>query len=133
MILLCNANEELEKEKRLVETLKKRNVDGVIVLPCSQHIDHIQSLEKSGIPYVFFNRSFSGERHCIPSDNYYGAYTMTKYVIENGHKKICAAFLSFDNPIYQERYEGDAGGSAGARLQACAEQFSSMIRVSMIL
>ena len=30
MILLCNANEELEKEKRLVETLKKRNVDGAV-------------------------------------------------------------------------------------------------------
>ena len=128
MILLCNANEELEKEKRLVETLKKRNVDGVIVLPCSQHIDHIQSLEKSGIPYVFFNRSFSGERHCIPSDNYYGAYTMTKYVIENGHKKICAAFLSFDNPIYQERYEGTLAALREHGLQACAEQFLFNVR-----
>ena len=38
MILLCNSNEDLNKEKRLVDTLKKRNVDGVIILPCSRHI-----------------------------------------------------------------------------------------------
>ena len=38
MILLCNSNEDLNKEKRLVDTLKKRNVDGVIILPCSEGI-----------------------------------------------------------------------------------------------
>ncbi len=86
MILLCNSNEDLNKEKRLVDTLKKRNVDGVIILPCSRHIEHFRGFDNAGIPYVFLNRSFKGIANCIPSDNFYGAYTVTKYVIGRGHK-----------------------------------------------
>lgn len=123
MILLCNADEDLNKEKRLVEILKNRNVDGVIVLPCSRHIDHFKSFDKASIPYVFLNRSFRNASNCIPSDNYYGAYIMTKYVIGKGHTRICAAYLSFENQIYQERYEGTLAALREHGLERCAESF----------
>ena len=123
MILLCNANEDLNKEKRLVETLKNRGVDGVIVLPCSRHIEHFKSLEKANIPYVFVNREFFGVENCVPSDNFYGAYEMTKYVLEKGHRRIAAAFLSFENSIYQARYEGILEALDEYGIKNCAENF----------
>lgn len=106
MILLCNSNMSLQKEKQLFELLKRRAVDGVIALPVSQDISHIQELACQGIPYVLVNRDFANDSHCIPSDNFYGGYTMMKYLIEHGHKNICAIFQSFENSIYKERWEG---------------------------
>lgn len=123
MILLCNANEDLNKEKRLVETLISRGVDGVIVLPCSRYIDHFSKFDLAGIPYVFFNRSFPGELKCVPTDNHYGAYIMTKHLLEHGHTNITASFLSFENQIYQERYEGTLEALSEYGLKSCAENF----------
>ena len=123
MILLCNSNEDLNKEKRLVEMLEKRNVDGVIVLPCSRNIEHFKGLDNAGIPYVFLNRSFPNVSNCVPGDNFYGAYVMTKYVIEKGHRNICAAYLDFENQIYQERYAGTMAALREYGLEQCAGNF----------
>ena len=106
MILLCSSDMSVQKEAQLVELLKKRNVDGVIALPLSKAISHIQSLAYQGIPYVFVNREFENDANCIPSDNHFGGYTMTKHLIEHGHRDICAIFQSFDNPIYEDRCSG---------------------------
>ena len=106
MILICNADMDLQKEMQLVELLKKRNVDGVIALPMSKSIAHIQTLAYQGIPYVFVNREFADDPHCIPSDNVYGGYTVAKHLIARGKRKICGIFQSFENPIYEDRCRG---------------------------
>jgi LacI family transcriptional regulator len=128
MILLCNADEDLQKEIQLAEMLLSRNVDGLIVLPATQSIRHIQRFADKGIPYVIINRSFDGEKHCIPSDNRYGAYTMVKYLIENNHTNICAVFPGFGNPIYRERYEGAAEALREFGLEKCAGSFLLDVR-----
>ena len=48
---------------------------------------------------------------------------MTKYVLEKGHRKIVAAYLSFENNIYQERYEGTLAALDEYGLRSCAENF----------
>jgi len=105
MILLCNANRDIEKEVKLVEMLKSRDVDGVLVWSSFQKIDHFQSFAKSNIPYVFVNRDFKQE-HCVPCDNFYGGYSMIHHLIEKGHRQICAMFPSFENPVRKECYAG---------------------------
>ena len=105
MILLCNANRDIEKEVRLVEMLKSRDVDGVLVWSSFQKIDHFQSFAEANIPYVFVNRDFKQE-NCVPCDNFYGGYSMIRYLIENGHRRICAMFPSFENPVRKECYAG---------------------------
>jgi LacI family transcriptional regulator len=123
MILLCNAEENLQREIQLAETLLSRNVDGLIVLPSTQSIGHIQRFAEEGVPYVILNRNFAGESHCIPSDNTYGAYTMVKYLIENKHTNICAVFPGFDNTIYGERYAGVLAALREFGLEKCADSF----------
>ena len=48
---------------------------------------------------------------------------MTKYVIGSGHKNICAAYLGFENQIYQERFEGTMEALREHGLEQCAKQF----------
>ena len=123
MLFLCNTGEDIKREQYLVETLKKRGVDGVLVLPCSRHIRHFESFDDVGIPWIIVNRKFDGLDNCVPTDNSYGMYQMTKYVIEAGHKKISAAYLSFENQIYQERYEGTLQALREYGLLHCADHF----------
>ena len=61
MLLLCDSNGQIDKEKRIVESLKDRHVDGIIALPCSNDVEHIQSLGNAGVPYVFINRHFGDD------------------------------------------------------------------------
>lgn len=106
MIMLCDSNGHIDKEKRIIESLKDRHVDGIIALPCSNNVEHIQSLNKAGIQYVFINRHFNEDLRSITTDNFYGGYTMVKYLIEMGHKKISCIFPEFNNQIYDERFQG---------------------------
>lgn len=105
-LILGNTGEQVTKEKKIIETFKRHNVDGVIALPCSKDVKHIQSLSNSGIPYVFLNRNIAGEKHTILTDNYFGGYTMVKFLIENGHRRIGIIIPNFDNQIYEERFIG---------------------------
>jgi LacI family transcriptional regulator len=118
----------LQKEIQLSEMLLARNVDGLIVLPATQTIRHIQRFAEAGVPYVIINRSFEGEKHCIPSDNRYGAYIMMRYLIKNNHTNICAVFSSFDNPIYRERYNGAVDALREFGLENCAASFLLDVR-----
>lgn len=106
MVLLCNSDNQIKKERQFVDMLKARNVDGVLVAPVSNEIKHIQKLKSSGIPYVILNRNYPEDLCCIASDNYYGAYVMTQYLMKRGHKRIGGLFQGFHISIYQERYQG---------------------------
>lgn len=105
-LILCDTDENVSQEKRIVTMLKNHDVDGVIALPCSEDVSHIKSLSKAGIPYVLVNRRFDDVRDSIPTDNVYGGYVMTRHLIDNGHTRIGMIFPSFRNQIYRERFEG---------------------------
>lgn len=105
-IIICNTNESKAQEIKDLEMLKNRYVDGIIVITVSDDIEHILRLQQDNIPFVFVNRYFAKDVNCITSDNRYGAYSMIKYLIENGHEKISCVLRSFSLQIYKERYEG---------------------------
>jgi len=57
-VLLAQSRDEEEREKKIVETMKKHRVDGII-MSIGKNIsnyDHIESLKNYGIPVVFFDR-----------------------------------------------------------------------------
>jgi LacI family transcriptional regulator len=123
LVFFCIANEDVNRERQLVESLKTWGLDGVIVLPCSGDIAHFDSFRDAGIPYVFLDRKFGDMKNCISTDNFYGAWRMTKYVISMGHSNISAAFPSFENQIYKERYEGTLKALKEHGLSHCAGSF----------
>lgn len=107
MVYLCNSSNSIERERRFIESLCQKNVDGVVVTPCTNEHQHIRKLADFGIPYVYLNRNFQDEpEHCIRNDNFKAAYDCICYLIDNGHTRIGAIFQSFDIMIYEERYAG---------------------------
>lgn len=107
MVYLCNSDNDAEREKQFVEILCQRNVDGVVVTPCTDERQYVHKLADAKIPYVYLNRTFPDDmEHCIRMDNFKATYECITYLIAQGHKKIGAVFQNFSNMIYQERYLG---------------------------
>ncbi len=85
-IILLNSAESLEREKKIVETLIKQRVKGVIIIPVAKNRDstnsHFKKLDSFNIPYVFADRELEGSDFSkVYLENRKGAYKATKYLL----------------------------------------------------
>ncbi len=106
-IILCNNNEDIEKEKQNIQMLKQRGIDGILCMSVEDDIEHLVELsQKDKIPVVLINRHFEQDINCVSVDQRDGGYHMTKYLLESGHRKIAGVFGNFGKQRFRERYEG---------------------------
>jgi DNA-binding LacI/PurR family transcriptional regulator len=106
-LILYNNDEDIFREKRNIEALKNRFVDGIICMSVRDEITHVlNAVKEDKLPVVFVNRYFEDEVSCITIDNQYGGYLATKHLLENGHRKISCMFGDLSNQRFRERYEG---------------------------
>lgn len=87
MVSDCGEDERIEAE--MVNQLADRRIDGLLVSPSGSSFAHFENVYKRGLPVVCFDRYF--EDSIIPyvsSHNYQGAYEITKYLIQAGHKRL---------------------------------------------
>lgn len=88
-IIVCNADDDPKKEKKYIDMLRAKQVDGLIILPTGDNISMYKDLIKEKYPIVFIDRSVSGIS--IPSvmlDNDKASQLAVEYFIEKGLKKI---------------------------------------------
>ena len=55
-VVLCNSNKSLQRELEHLRMLQAKQVDGIIFIASTTHIDQIRPLVDSGIPVVMFYR-----------------------------------------------------------------------------
>lgn len=106
-VVLCDSEEDANVEKSSVQTMADKKIDGMIISPVGQEIQHILDLKKKKIPIVFIDRYFPGKDiPFVTSENYKGAFEAVKHLIENGHERIaCIQGLKETLPI-MERVRG---------------------------
>lgn len=87
-VMVLDTRESPDEEKRALETLKSRRVDGVVMVPCGYEAESLEELDRE-IPLVLIDRYFENSNlTCVCTDNFKGAYDATKKLIEAGHKDI---------------------------------------------
>ena len=92
------------REIEMVRMLLGHNIAGLIILSSRAGGAYQQILKQMDVPMIFVNARHVGVQvHNIATDNEYGGWLATSYLIEQGHRRI--AHLS--GPI--------AGGSRAAR------------------
>ena len=87
--IISDSDENLEIEELELQQLMSRNVEGLIIAPCGNKWEHLKQLHDQGLPIICIDRYF--EELDIPfvsTDNFDGAFTATKHLIENGHSVI---------------------------------------------
>ncbi len=90
-VMICQSNEEYEKELNSIQTLVNSRVDGILISisKLTRNMEHFHKLKERNIPLVFFDRiSEEIESDRVIVDDSEGAYMATKHLILEGRKKI---------------------------------------------
>ena len=106
-VIVCNTDEDQEKENRYVDHLLSRGVDGLIMVPVQDSDEQVRTVINKGLPLVLIDRIFENlNTNAVISNNSESAYNAVKHLAELGHKKV--AFLRGRSNIYTiaKRYEG---------------------------
>ncbi len=107
--ILCQTNENEEREKKCIQTLVDSRVDGLLisVSKTTNDISHLQAVAESDLPCVFFDRVCEQiESHRVVCDDFEGARLATHHLIDKGAHRI--AICTGDNhlTISRDRTEG---------------------------
>lgn len=84
-MILCNSDDDPEKEKEYLKMLTANQVDGIIT---GSHNLGIQEYENINAPIISFDRNFGNEIPIVSSDNLYGGKLAAKAFIKEGARNI---------------------------------------------
>ena len=88
-VVLCNTDEDLEKERRYVSILREKRVDGIMLAVAGPEVEHVRRLYEGGTNMVLIDRAIPGSG--IPTvqvDNFGGVFSATRYLLDLGHTRI---------------------------------------------
>lgn len=106
-IVLCNTDDDEEKEINYINNMRNKFVDGLIICTTSIAGKHIKELHDINYPIVLLDRNIPDvEVDAIMSMDFKGAYEITNYLLRKGHRKI--AFINGNIQIltFNLRYQG---------------------------
>ncbi|PWA06076.1 LacI family DNA-binding transcriptional regulator [Flavobacterium laiguense] len=88
-VFYCSTGNDDERSEELIQSLLQANVDGFIITPTNKLEKSIERLLTLKKPVVLVDRYFPGQNvsHVV-MDNYEGAYSATKFLIEKGCSNI---------------------------------------------
>ncbi len=92
-IILCNSDNNPEKQEMYIRRLVASGVSGIILVPIiSTELSSVyrlySQLVETHIPFIFCNRSIEGINvPVIASNDFYGGYIATKHLLRQGYKK----------------------------------------------
>jgi DNA-binding LacI/PurR family transcriptional regulator len=113
-VILANSHADPERERRVVQELAERRVDGIIVTSSRVGALYLPLLKELDVPIVLVNDQYPGEFvHSVMIANQDGTRAATEHLISLGHRRI--AYLGERNG-----YQSDAERLAGYK-EALAE------------
>ncbi len=119
-ILFGQSYDNPEREKQVVDTMKKQRVDGLIISLSKQtnKYDHLQALDKYDIPVVYFDRVPTIENvHKVYCDLYQGTTEMINWLFNRGYRRV--AFINGPEKLQasKERLKGYLEGVTRQKLK----------------
>lgn len=109
-ILLCNTNGKLENEKRSLDSLRAKGVDGVIITTVTIDDPNIKQLTKERFPFVLINRftmdpAIKNKVDYVVLDNYACGYDGVEHFYRLGHDRIAIIAGSMNTSTASMRTE----------------------------
>ncbi len=91
-VLMCNTDENPEKEKMYLNILHDESVAGVIFSPTHQFSASTENFQ-SGMPFVIIDRTVKMDKaDMVLLDNISAGYELASHLIENGYCKLAGLF-----------------------------------------
>ena len=88
-LLAASLDEEPERERLLVADLVSRRVDGLVIMPATDHQGYLLPELRAGLPTVFVDRHPVGVvADSVTVDNFQGGYDAAHHLTTQGHRRI---------------------------------------------
>lgn len=114
-VILCNTQNNPEKEKLYIRALKGKMVDGFIIITSFKSKEYLENALK-GEKVVFLDRDVGMNETVVKLDNVKGVEMAIEYLTGLGHKKIGYINVKPDITIGIERLEGYKSGLKNANI-----------------
>jgi len=88
-LIICNADDDYQKERQYINTLVARQIDGLIIFPNAENKELYLELIKHEYPLVFLDRKIDGVT--VPTilfDNEEASRIAVEHFARRGHEKI---------------------------------------------
>ena len=106
-VILCNADENPEKEANYLNVLLQRRVDGIIIAPTINDKGRFLMLKRHALPCVLLDRRVDGLKYdTVVSNGREGAKKMTEHLLRLGYRRIVIVAGPPTISTAQERVEG---------------------------
>jgi LacI family repressor for deo operon, udp, cdd, tsx, nupC, and nupG len=119
-ILFGQSYDDPEREKKVVEAMKRQRVDGLIISLSkdTQRYEHLLALQKFDIPIVYFDRVPSLKKaHKVYCNLFKGTVEMVGWLISRGYKRIALINGPDKLPASKERLKGYIEGVSRKKLK----------------
>jgi len=88
-VIICNTDESQQQENNYIQLLLQKRVDGILLVPAESNSNSIDLIRKHKTPLVILDRCIEdGGVDIVRGDSEGGAYILTKFLIDLGHKRI---------------------------------------------
>ncbi|MCM3729733.1 LacI family transcriptional regulator [Neobacillus cucumis] len=105
--IVCNADDDPEKEKKYIDMLRAKQVDGLIIFPTGQNNQLYENMIRQGYPVVFVDRKVQNlPVFSIVTDNRESTYRAIQQFVAKGHRRIAFAVQPLKVSTRTERFEG---------------------------
>jgi len=118
-VLVASSEGEYEVERRAVELLRAKDIDGLIATPVLHEgadLSHLFELKRRNFPFVLLEEVLGVPASLVDVDNVEAARRATEYLIELGHTRI----VHFAGPPYsmhsRQRVDGTRWACSKSRL-----------------
>jgi LacI family transcriptional regulator len=107
-VILCNSDENVEKERAYIEMCVRIRVDGIVIAPAGDPSKkNLKLLEPFKIPFVLIDRKIEGiQSDVVLGDSIEGAKHLVEHLIELGHRNIAILTGSLNSSTSRDRVEG---------------------------
>ncbi|MCJ7625827.1 MAG: LacI family transcriptional regulator [Anaerolineaceae bacterium] len=106
-LFIAASNRDSHREKTIVQAMRERRVDGIIVCTTQFSKEHRSLLEHYGFPIIAIdNREGTDYHWLVYHDDFFGSVQVTNYLIGLGHKKIAYLGNSRAKSTTQGRLNG---------------------------
>ena len=108
-LLLAHSYEDPEPERKAIEMILARRVNGIVVAPAmgQRNLELLEDIENRKIPLILLHRYFVGKDfHAVTSDDVRGSYLLVDHLIKQGARNIIFICGNKKTSVSLERIEG---------------------------
>lgn len=127
-LILCNSDEDPQKERRYIEVLCAEQIAGAIIVPTQERSRSLQLFHEQGIPVIAVDRRVNDQdTDVVLVNNTRGAYEATTHLLDNGYRRIGLISGPVGTTTGRERRDGYrlALSEAGIPLDPALERFGN--------